>query len=191
MAGVLRHFPERYGVEMDKNGWVDLRDFITALQLKNRRFKFIKPHHIIGLVETDAKGRYQFREGKLRATYGHSLDVEMDLPTHDVPEALYYPATPDECGVLLEAGLMPSDRKMVHLSASPESAMEAGKVRVANPIILVVDAKAATLSGVVIMKAGKTVYTTKEVPAEFLSKFEGVILERVEEELTPEDREAQ
>ncbi len=189
MAGVLRHFPERFGVEMDKQGWIDVGDFITALSIKNRRFKFIKPHHIIGLVETDAKGRYQYREGKIRATYGHSLEVELDLPTHDVPDTLYYPATPEECNVLLEAGLMPSDRKMVHLSSTPNAAMEAGKVRVTNPVILEVAAKKATENGVVIMKAGKTVYTTKEVPAEFLSRFEGAIIERVEEELAPEDRQ--
>jgi len=187
LAGVLRHFPERYGVEMDKQGWIDMRDFISALALKNRRFKFIKPHHIIGLIETDSKGRYQHREGKIRATYGHSLDIELDLPTHDIPEILFFPATPEECNVLLEAGLMPSDRKMVHLSATPSAAMEAGKVRVANPVILAVAAKKAVESGVVIMKAGKTVYTTKEVPSEFLSKYDVSMLEKAEEELQPED----
>ena len=31
MAGVLRHFPERYGLKMDKHGWVDLNDFIHAV----------------------------------------------------------------------------------------------------------------------------------------------------------------
>src|SRR3989442_130571 len=30
MAGVLRHFPERSGLEMDTHGWVDLREFITG-----------------------------------------------------------------------------------------------------------------------------------------------------------------
>ena len=31
MAGVLRHFPERYSLEMDDNGWVDLRAFVEAV----------------------------------------------------------------------------------------------------------------------------------------------------------------
>jgi len=186
MAGVLRHFPERFGVQMDEHGWVDVRDFITALSIKNRRFGFIKPHHIVGLVETDAKGRYQYRDGKIRATYGHSLDVALDLPTHDIPEFLYYPTTPEECNVLLEAGLMPGDRKMVHLSSTPSAALEAGRVRVSEPVILEVNAKAASEKGVVIMKAGKTVFTTKEVPPEFLARYDVTKHEPVEEELPPD-----
>jgi len=189
MAGVLRHFPQKYGVEIDAHGWVDIRDFITALQIKNRRFKFLKPFHIIGLVETDAKGRYQYREGKIRATYGHSIDIDLDLPTQGIPDILYYPTTSEECNVLLEAGLMPLDRKMVHLSSTPQAAMEAGKVRVPNPVILKIDARKASENGVLIMKAGKKVYTAKEIPPEFISRCEESFFERVEEELPPEERD--
>jgi len=180
MAGVLRHFPERYGLEMDPHGWVDLRDFLTAVQIRNKRFKFLRAHHVIGLIETDPKGRYQFQDGKIRATYGHSFDVDLDLPTEGIPDVLYYPTTEEEAHILLEAGLRPSDRKMVHLSLTYEAALEAGRVRTQNPVILEVDAKAARAAGVVIMKAGKTVFTTKEVPGEFLRRSQ-----RVEEELPP------
>ena len=183
MAGVLRHFPERYGLEMDAQGWVDMRDFITAVQIRNRRFRFLRPHHIVGLVETDPKGRYQFLDGKIRATYGHSLDVELDLPTENIPDVLYYPTTEGEYHVVVEAGLRPADRKRVHLSATYEAAMEAGRVRSQAPVIVEIDAKAARGSGVVIQKAGKTVYTTKEVPGEFLSRSQ-----RAEEELPPPER---
>ncbi len=182
MAGVLRHFPQRYGLEMDEHGWVDLRDFITAVQIRNKRFRFLRPHHIVGLVETDPKGRYQFLDGKIRATYGHSLDVDLDLPTEGIPDVLYYPTTEEELHLVVEAGLRPSDRKMVHLSATYESAMEAGRVRSQSPLILEVDAKGARDSGAVIWKAGKTVYTAKEIPGEFLHRSQ-----RVEEELPPSE----
>ncbi|HKZ89959.1 MAG TPA: RNA 2'-phosphotransferase [Thermoplasmata archaeon] len=180
MAGVLRHFPERYGLEMDKHGWIDLRDFITAVQIRNKRFRFLRPHHIVGLVETDPKGRYQFLDGKIRATYGHSLELDLDLPTENIPDLLFYPTTEEEFHLLSEAGLRPSDRKMVHLSATYEAALEAGRVRIQSPIVLEVDAKGARASGVVIQKAGKTVYTSREVPGEFLHRSQ-----RVEEELPP------
>ncbi len=182
MAGVLRHFPERYGLEMDANGWVDLGDFITALQIRNRRLRFLKSNHILGLIQTDPKGRYEFRDGRIRATYGHSLDVDLDLPTENIPEVLFYPTSQEECGVLLQAGIRPSDRKMVHLSGTFGAAMEAGRVRVQSPLILEIDAKAARAAGVVIKKAGKSVYLTSEVPPEYLRRSE-----RVEEELSPEE----
>lgn len=183
LAGVLRHFPERYGLEIDPQGWVDLKDFVTAVQIRNRRFRFLKPHHILGIIETDPKGRYQFRDGKIRATYGHSFDVDLDLPTEGIPNTLFYPTTEEECPILLEVGIKPSDRKMVHLSSTYQAAMEAGRVRVNNPVILEIDAIGARENGnVIIKKAGKTVYITKEVPPEYLKKSE-----HVEEELPPSE----
>lgn len=182
MAGILRHFPERYGLEMDGNGWVDLRDFLTAVQIRNKRFRFLKTHHVLGLIQTDPKGRYEFRDGKIRATYGHSMDVDLDLPTENIPDVLYYPTSEEESKMVLSAGLRPSDRKMVHLSGTFAAALEAGRVRVKAPVILEIDAKAARAAGVVIKKAGKTVYLTTEVPPDFLRRSE-----RAEEELSPEE----
>lgn len=170
MAGVLRHFPERYGLDMDDQAFVDLRDFITAIQIRNKKFRFLKPHHILGVIETDPKGRYEFREGKIRATYAHSFDVDLDLPEDNIPDILYYPTTEEECPILLEIGLKPSDRKMVHLSHSYEDAMEAGRVRTDDPIILEVDTEKARKKDVVIKKAGTTVYVTKETPPECLTR---------------------
>ena len=180
MAGVLRHFPERYDLEIDKNGWIDLRDFLSAVQSRNRRLRFLKPHHVVGLIETDPKGRYQFRDGRMRATYGHTLDIELDLPTENIPDTLYYPTTEEEFPNLQVGGLKPGDRKMVHLSRTYEAALEAGRVRNPNPVIVEIDAKGARAGGNVIMKAGKTVYLTQVVPGEFLHRAE-----RVEEELPP------
>jgi putative RNA 2'-phosphotransferase len=180
MAGVLRHFPDRYSLQIDKNGWIDLRDFIDALQSRNRRLRFLKPHHVVGLIETDPKGRYEFRDGRIRATYGHTIDVELDLPTENIPDVLFYPTTEEGLGNLQAGGLKPADRKMVHLSRTYEAALEAGRVRNPNPVIVEIDATAARAAGHVIMKAGKTVFLTKEVPPEFLRRAE-----RVEEELPP------
>src|SRR3972149_8595664 len=114
----------------------------------------------------------------MRATYGHTLDIELALPTENIPDTLYYPTTEEEFPNLQAGGLKPGDRKMVHLSRTYEAALEAGRVRNPNPVIVEIDAKGARPAGRVIMKAGKTVYLTQEVPGEFLHRAE-----RVEEEL--------
>ena len=182
MAGTLRHFPEKFELRMEPNGFVDLRDFISALQRTRRRLQWLRPHHIIAIIETDPKGRYEHREGKIRATYGHSIDVELDLPTAGIPDKLYYPTTAEEVDIVLETGLKPSDRKKVHLSKTYENAAEAGRVRTPSPIILEIDAARAIASGVVIQKAGKTVYLVDSVLPEFISKAEIPPAPVVEEE---------
>lgn len=172
MAGVLRHFPQRYGLEMDEHGWVDLQDLVTAIRIRHKKFRFLKPHHIIALIQTDPKGRYLFDEGRVMATYGHSLDLDLELPTDDIPPILFYPTTEEESSILLEAGLRPADRQWVHLSDTLESAMEAGQVRTANPVILEVDADRARDDGIVIKKAGKFVYITDEIPPDYVRRRE-------------------
>jgi putative RNA 2'-phosphotransferase len=188
MAGILRHFPERYGLKMDKHGWIDLNDFIHAIVVRQRRFRWLKSHHILAIVDTDPKGRYQFRDGMIRATYAHSLDVELDLPTRNVPEVLYYPTTKEEKDILMETGLMPSDRKMVHLSRTIESAVTAGKVRDPEPLIFEVDAKGVIESGHKISKAGNTVFVVDAVPPEFLKLVDPRV---VADALPPEEEEAE
>src|SRR3989454_4777204 len=168
MAGVLRHFPERYGLEMDAHGWVDLRDFLTAVQIRNRRFRFVRQHHVVGLIETDPKGRYQFEDGKMRATYGHSKDIDLDLPTEGIPDVLFYPTTEDESHLLMEAGLRPSDRKMGHLSATFEAALEAGPGPVAPTLLPQIDAENPRSSGGLDHKAGETPHTSQKGSGEFL-----------------------
>ena len=182
MAGVLRHFPDRYGLKMDKHGWVDLEEFIFQVRKKQRRFRWLKPHHILAIIDTDPKGRYQFRDGMIRATYAHSVDVDLDLPTRGTPELLYYPTTDEEKDVLLETGLMPSDRKMVHLSRTPEAAVIAGKVRVPEPLLFEVNSKAMTDAEMVIKKAGNTVFVTESVPPEYLRLMEPEEVPVVDEE---------
>lgn len=172
MAGVLRHFPERFSLTMDPHGWVDVRSLVDAVRARQNQFHWLRSHHVRALAATDPKGRYQIENDKVRATYGHSLDVDLDLPTDNIPGELYYPATEEEVPILLETGLKPSDRKHVHLSLTPENANDAGVHRTENPVILRIDAEGAVESGVVIKRAGKTVFITKEIPAEFLSRLE-------------------
>ena len=172
MAGVLRHFPERFDLKMDRQGFVDLRAFVNALQRKQRRYHWLRPHHIVAIIETDNKGRYEFRDGMIRATYAHSFDVDLDADTMGTPDNLYYPTTQEEVEIVLEVGLKPSDRKKVHLSKAVVDAVNAGRVRTESPIILEVDAKQAAEDGIVIQKAGKTVYLTNDVPPHYLKRLE-------------------
>jgi len=172
MAGALRHFPERMGLEMDRQGFVDIRALIAAMNDRNRRLHWLRPHHIIAIAETDAKGRYQVSNDMVRATYGHTLDLELDLPTDNIPEELYYPSTGEEAEILLETGLKPSDRKMVHLSKTYGDAFSAGSVRTDEPVILSIDTVSAIEDGIVIGRAGRTVYLTDEVPSKYLGMAE-------------------
>lgn len=182
IAGTLRHFPEKLGVMMDGKGWVDITDLIDAIGTSRSGFKWLRPRHIEALVETDPRGRYQIDGGMIRATYGHTIDVNLeDLPLAEV-DMFYYPVTEEEADIILEGGLHPIDRKKVHLSGSIKKAVEAGKVRTDNPLILQIDGKKAKKDGLKIYQAGKDVYITDMIDAKYISLLKKSDIKKMEEE---------
>jgi len=170
MAGVLRHFPEKLGVNVDGHGWVDISAFVDAVGIGRSGFNWLREFHVEAIALTDQKGRYQIDGGMIRATYGHTIDVRLDdLPAAEI-DAFYYPVTEEEIDIILEGGLNPIDRKYVHLSGSIEKAVEAGKVRTQDPLILRIDGAKAKEDNVMIYHAGKDVYVTERIDAKYISK---------------------
>ncbi len=167
LAGILRH--GRFDLSMDDQGFVDMRDIVGVIKEKNPRMHWLRPHHIVALVDTDPKGRYQVSGNVVRATYGHTIELDMVLNTENVPDYLYYPTAPEETDLILESGLYPSDRAMVHLSLTYQDAFNAGSVRVEQPVILEIDVNVCFDAGYDIGKAAKTVFLCKHVPPECLS----------------------
>ena len=166
LAGILRH--GRFELTMDDQGFVDMRDIVGVIKENNPRMHWLRPHHIIALVDTDPKGRYQVSGNVVKATYGHTIDLDMTLNTENVPDHLYYPTAPEETDLILESGLYPSDRAMVHLSLTYQDAFNAGSVRVEQPVILEIDVNACFDAGYDIGKAAKTVFLCRHVPPECL-----------------------
>jgi len=172
MAGALRHFPDKLGLMMDGKGWVDLSKLIKSIGTGRSGFNWLRVHHIQALVETDPRDRYQIDGGMIRATYGHTIDVNPDdLPIAEIND-FYYPVTEEEIDIILEGGLNPVDRKKVHLSGTIEKAKEAGKIRTENPLILKIDGKKAKKDGIKIFHAGKDVFITDVIDAKYISKIE-------------------
>jgi putative RNA 2'-phosphotransferase len=172
LTGILRHFPDRYALTIDERGWVSLPQIVRAISQKHPAYHWLRTQHLVAIAETDPKGRYEVRDDRIRATYAHTVEVDLDLPTENIPDQLYYPVTEEEAGIVLEVGLKPTDRKKVHLSKTAMDAHSAGSVRRPQPVILEVDAKKARDDGIVIMQAGKTVFLVEKVPPEYLKRIE-------------------
>jgi RNA:NAD 2'-phosphotransferase (TPT1/KptA family) len=59
----------------------------------------------------------------------------------------------------------------VHLSGSLEKALEAGKVRTEEPLILRIDGKKTKKDGIKIHRASNDVYVTDEIDAKYIHKI--------------------
>jgi len=170
MAAILRH--GKYEPDMDDQGFVDMRDIVAIVRERNPRMKWLRTHHLEAMVETDPKGRYQISGSEVRATYGHTIELSLRLPVDNIPETLYYPVSEEECEAILEEGLFPTDRALVHLSRSFKDAVKAGSMRLDEPIILAIDTVGCIDAGIEIGRAAKTVFLCDQVPSEFISVVE-------------------
>lgn len=187
MAGVLRHFPDRFDLEMDDFGYVDARDFLDAFKKRNRRFRWLRMHHLRAIVETDQKGRYEMNEGDLRATYAHTIDVEYpSAEDEDMPEVLYCPVSEADLEETLDVGLAAGDKNMVHLASTYDQAVESGRIHDPWPYILKIDVSTLTTGGVELHPAGRVLWLAHHVPGDALENT-GRAPEETEE-LSEDDR---
>jgi putative RNA 2'-phosphotransferase len=132
----------------------------------------LRAWHFEAIANADVKGRYQVEGEMMRATYGHSVELELDLPTDNIPESLYYPSEEEQISTLKEFGILAGDRNHVHLSKTIVNALEAGHVRISRPSIVEIDTVRAIADGHIIYRAGTTVYLVDEIPGEYLYQVE-------------------
>jgi putative RNA 2'-phosphotransferase len=168
ISGLLRHFPHKFGLEMDENGWVD---FEALARVVERRYRWASRWLIKALISSDVKKRYEVKNEKIRARYGHSIDLKLS----DMPEAnedvLYYSTSEEEASRLLEIGIKPTNQYFVHLSTTLEKSLEVAFLRSEKPIIIEIDAKRAREDGIRIIKANDFIALAKEIPAKYIKKI--------------------
>ncbi len=167
ISGILRHFPDKFGLNIDENGWVNFESLVRAVR---RRYKWVNKWIIKALIYSDEKKRYELNGDKIRARYGHSIDVELN----DMPEAeedvLYYGTSEEEAQRIIEIGIKPVNQTFVHLSSTIEKSEEVARLRTDNPIILEIDAKKARNDGIRIIKANDIIALAKEIPAKYIKR---------------------
>lgn len=167
ISGILRHFPEKFGLKIDEDGWID---FDELVKVTRRKFKWANRWLIKALVYSDEKGRYEMKDEKIRARYGHSVKVKLrDYPTAD-EEFLYYGTSEEEAQRIVEIGIKPVNQTFVHLSTSMEKGMEVAILRTKNPVIVEVDAKRAREDGVRIIKANRFIALAEEIPPKYVRR---------------------
>ncbi|WP_277541870.1 RNA 2'-phosphotransferase [Haloarcula laminariae] len=176
MSGALRHFPGDAGVALDEAGWTPFPDLVDAVESK---YGWADRATVTAVVATDPKGRFERDPGtsdepdRVRAAYGHSVDVTIEDDDGPVPETLYHGTAPRNLDSIFAEGLRPMNRQRVHLSASVETARAVGSRHASDPVILEVDAAAMERDGRDIAKRGEATYTTDRVPSRYLSKSDG------------------
>src|SRR3954469_5372310 len=160
----LRHQPERIGLTLDEGGWVEIDTLITAAGCHGFRFTREELDHV---VAANDKKRFAVEGSRIRASQGHSIEVDLGLPPATPPPYLYHGTVAGNLDAIRAEGLRPMNRHDVHLSADHETATRVGARR-GRPVVLPVDAAAMHRDGHVFHVSANGVWLTKAVPPRYL-----------------------
>lgn len=160
MSYLLRHNPAAGNLRLDERGCVDLGELAEALGVPEEAVREV--------VARDPKGRFVIERNAIRATYGHSIDVEAPGEAVQPPAVLYHGTPRRAVEAILREGLRPMGRQMVHLSVTRQEARVVGRRRDTEPAILRIDARAAHDAGIEFRRSG-SVYLAPRVPPEFIA----------------------
>ncbi|AJC57180.1 RNA 2'-phosphotransferase [Streptomyces sp. 769] len=168
LAKHLRHEPQRIGIVLDAQGWVQVAALLDAAA--RHGFPFSRAE-LEAVVADNDKQRYTLENGRIRANQGHSVRVDLGLPPAVPPGFLFHGTVARSVAAIREEGLRPMSRLAVHLSPDRETASRVGARR-GKPVVLTVDAGAMHRAGHVFRVSANGVWLTGHVPPEFL-RFPG------------------
>lgn len=167
LSYVLRHNPEALDLSLDPGGWVEVDALVEQAQKHGRDLSRSRIERVID--ESDKQRFSLSADGqRIRANYGHSIDVDLDLTPTAPPEHLFHGTARRALPSIRSEGLRPQSRQLVHLSADRASAINVGQ-RHGTPVVLTIRAEAMYAAGHAFYKATGAVWLTERVPPRFIT----------------------
>ncbi|RAJ79144.1 putative RNA 2'-phosphotransferase [Chitinophaga dinghuensis] len=163
LSKILRHSPDAIGLRLDNQGWADVAELILKA---GNRFTMAELEEI---VDTNEKKRFAFNESKtrIRASQGHSIDIDLALPPAVPPAFLYHGTTGSAIKEIRQEGIKRMSRQHVHLSIDKETAIKVGS-RHGVPVILTIRTGEMHADGFVFWCSENNVWLTDAVPKKYI-----------------------
>jgi putative RNA 2'-phosphotransferase len=171
LSYVLRHRPDSIGLQLDANGWANVDELLRRLA---EHGKPVARDLLDRVVAENDKQRFAFdaARARIRASQGHSIDVELGLEPVQPPDMLYHGTASRFVTSILATGLRAGSRQHVHLSCDVDTACRVG-TRHGVPVILRVDTARMRTDGAVFYRSDNGVWLTGPVAPRYLRVLDG------------------
>ncbi len=169
LAFLLRHDRKKWsdpgsiGLKMDKHGWVNIDELIRKSE------KPLTRELVEEIVRTNNKKRYRISDDgeRIRASQGHSFEVDLGLEPVEPPEYLYHGTATRFLDSIMKKGIEKRGRQDVHLSKDEETAVKVGK-RHGTPVVLRIEAGKMHKKGYKCKLGDDQAWLTDGIPLEFI-----------------------
>ena len=168
LAYMLRHQPEEFDLELDAHGYGELEEVVRALS--ERLGEDIEVEDVEEAISSGDRPRYEIEGDRVRALYGHSIDVDPGEPAQP-PDMLYVGINSRDARRAVQYGLRGGRRRFLHLARTLEDARETGRRTGVEYSVLTVHALDAWEDGVNFYDR-QALFLAEQIPTEFLELAE-------------------
>jgi putative RNA 2'-phosphotransferase len=162
LSYVLRHRPGSVGLTLDAGGWVPVDELLKAMRIDRAQLEEV--------VTRNDKQRFLIEGDRIRASQGHSVNVDLGLEPVAPPAKLFHGTPGRNLPSIRREGLVKGARQHVHLSPDVATAVKVGQRR-GDAVVLTVAARAMADAGHVFYRSANGVWLTDSVPPSFLTGF--------------------
>src|SRR5689334_6770622 len=164
LAYMLRHQPEAFDLELDAQGYGDSERIVQALN--ERLGEPVTLADLEDAIHSGDRPRYEIVGTRVRALYGHSIDVEPGEPSRP-PEVLHVGISARDADRAMRYGLRGGRRRFLHLALTPDDAKEGGRRTGRDYVVITVYALDAWEEGINFYDR-KALFLAEQIPTEFL-----------------------
>jgi len=166
VAYVLGRRPDEFGLVLDDQGWIRLRDLVKAIS-EEPGWGYVRKSHIHEVLVTAAERPVVLDDERIRAVYRD------DIPHREEgvcpPKLLYHCLRRRAHSVVTEKGIRTSGQAGLLLATTEELAQRMGKRRDTEPVLLTVQAQKACEAGIKFSKYGEFIFITDHVPVGYFT----------------------
>jgi len=154
------------GLKLGEAGWVSVNELLQAVNANGVALTLDDLKHI---VATSDKKRFAFNDDglRIRASQGHSVEVNLQYPPQTPPEILYHGTATRFLDGIRQNGLQKMERHDVHLSAETKVTFQVGG-RHGKPVLLTIRAGEMHRAGFVFRCSANDVWLVDHVPPQFI-----------------------
>ena len=173
LAFALRHHPLRFGVALDEDGFADLNDLVVGIRFSHYDWATLDREQVVDAIRHTDPGRFELRDGLVRARYGHSVALDSPGERRTPPPVLLHGTSANAVDTVLTTGLRPMNRAFVHLTTDPDYAAQVLTAK-GGGVVLCVRADEAATAGVEFFRANPHVWLARGVPTAFIDPADPV-----------------
>ncbi len=167
LSKVLRHQPSLAGLTLGDGGWVAVDDLLRGLH--ERMSVTLTRADLDEIVANNNKRRFAYDPTGtgIRASQGHSVEVDLALTETPPPETLYHGTGAQTIAAIQREGLRRMRRHHVHLSADIPTARIVG-ARHGVPAVFAVAAGEMARDGIPFYRSDNGVWLVEAAPPRYL-----------------------